>query len=435
MKRTITTAVISGLLVLVFFSASGNDNRYAVVTLNGIVNPVVAEYLTESIARAGKDGAGFIVMLMDTPGGLMDSMRDIIKAVLSSKVPVVVYTFPSGARAASAGGFIMLASHVAVMAPGTEIGAMHPVSPMLDFLKRDRDGQPSGVMEKKVLNDTVAYARSLAQKRGRSVQWAERAVKSAVSSTYREALSAGVIDFIADDMDDLLRKLHGRRIVLDNGPVVLSTKNVSRVDYSMDWKQKLINAFADPQIMQILFIIAIVGIGMEFKNPGMIVPGVIGALSLFMFLMAMKIIPINILGLALIVLSVVLFILELNFVSYGLLTLGGLVSFVLGSMILFDSPLPGGGVPMSSIIATLVFVLAFVFIVIRAAVKVHRTKVTTGSEGLIGETGSPVRAFMGRGRIKIHGEIWNARSDEELHENDNVVVTGVDGMDLKVKRK
>ena len=221
---------------------------------------------------------------------------------------------------------------------------------------------------KKVLNDTIAYARSLAQKRKRNIQWTENAVRQAISSTYQEALKLGVIDLIAEDMDDLLVRLHNRKIDINGNTVIINTKNIKAITYSMDWKQELMNRFADPQIIFLLFILAVVGIGMEFKNPGMIIPGVVGAISLFIFLMAIQIIPINVMGLILIIMAIVLFILELQIVSYGLLTIGGLIAFVLGSMILFDSPLPGGHIPMTSIIAAVVFVLGFVFLVVRLVI-------------------------------------------------------------------
>jgi len=411
------------------------ENKYAVMKLDGAVNPVVSAFLVDSIKKAGDAGASFIVIQMDTPGGLMDSMRDIIKAILTSPVPVVVYTYPKGAQAASAGGFIMLSSHIAVMAPGTEIGAMHPVSPALNFLPKDKEGGPAGVMEKKVLNDTIAYARSLAQKRKRNIQWTENAVRQAISSTYQEALKLGVIDLIAEDMDDLLVRLHNRKIDVNGNTVVINTKNIKAINYSMDWKQELMNRFADPQIIFLLFILAVVGIGMEFKNPGMIIPGVVGAISLFIFLMAIQIIPINVMGLILIIIAIVLFILELQIVSYGLLTIGGLIAFVLGSMILFDSPLPGGHIPMTSIIAAVVFVLGFVFIVVRLIINAHRERVTTGKEGLVGLTGRAFRDFSGRGKIMIHGELWNALCDEPVYRDEEVEVREVRGMDLVVGKK
>jgi membrane-bound serine protease (ClpP class) len=410
---------------------------YAVIELDGMVSPVMAEYLEESIERAQRDGAGFIVIQMDTPGGLMSSMRQIIQSILQSKVPVVVYTYPKGAQAASAGGFIMLSAHVAVMAPGTEIGAMHPVSPMLDFMKRDDRGGPAGVMEKKVLNDTVAYARSLAQKRGRSEAWAERAVRDAISSTYLEARRQGVTDLVAEDMEDLLRKLDGRRVEVGGsvGTVRISTAGLRPVEYPMQWHQRVANSFADPQIMLVLLILAVVGIGIEMKNPGLIFPGVIGAISLLLFLLTVRILPVNLAGIAFIVLAVVLFILELKFTSYGLLTVAGIASFVFGAMILFQSPLPGGYVPLTTIVATLLVIMALVFIVLRAVMQAHRGRVSTGIEGMKGETGEAIRGFTGRGKIFIHGEIWDAESDTEIRVKETVVVTDVRGMTLLVKRK
>jgi membrane-bound serine protease (ClpP class) len=426
------------LSIITLFSAPlAAKDRYALLKLEGSVNPIMSQYLAESMTRARKDGVRFIIIQLDTPGGMVDSMREIIKAIMASEVPVVVYTYPRGAQAASAGGYIMLAAHVAVMAPGTEIGAMHPVSPMLDFMPRDEKGDPSGVMEKKVLNDMVAYAKSLAQKRNRNIAWAERAVKQAASSTYLEAQRENVIDFIAEDMTDLLKKLDGRTVSMNERNVVIRTVNCSAVAYPMDWKQKFLNFFADPQIVLFLLIIAIVGIGFEIKSPGLIAPGVIGSAALLLFFMAMRILPVNIAGIILIVLAIVLFILELKITSYGLLTIGGIASFVFGSMILFDSPLPGGSVPMTTIISMVLVLLAFMFIVVRAVINVHRTQVTTGREGIIGETGLAMDDFddQGRGMVAVHGEIWKALSAESIRTGEGVVVTDVDGMTLKVRKK
>ncbi len=433
MKRLILLIII----ITLFSGPLAAKDRYALLKLEGSVNPIMSQYLVDAMALARKDGVRFIVIQLDTPGGMVDSMREIIKAIMASDVPVVVYTSPRGAQAASAGGYIMLAAHVAVMAPGTEIGAMHPVSPMLDFLPRDEKGDPAGVMEKKVLNDMVAYARSLAQKRGRNVAWTERAVRQAASSTYLEAQRENVIDFIAEDMADLLKKLDGRTVLINEKNVVIRTGNSAAAEYPMDWKQKFLNFFADPQIVLFLLIIAIVGIGFEIKSPGLIAPGVIGAAALFLFFMALRILPVNIAGIILITLAVVLFILELKITSYGLLTIGGIASFVFGSMILFDSPLPGGSVPMTTIIAMVIVLLAFMFIVVRAVINVHKTQVTTGREGIIGETGLAMDDFdsLGKGMVKVHGEIWSALSGEEIRKGEGVVVTDVEGMALKVRKK
>lgn len=426
------------IILLALLSAPlAAKEKYALLKLQGSVNPIMSQYIAESIQKASKDGAMFVVIQLDTPGGMVDAMREIIKAILESRAPVVVFASPRGAQAASAGGYIMLAAHVAAMAPGTEIGAMHPVSPALDFFPRDENGEPAGVMEKKVLNDMVAYARSLAQKRNRNVAWAERAVRQAASSTYLEALRENVIDFVAEDMDDLLKKLNGRAVAVDGRTVILRTAAVSAVEYPMDWKQRFLNFFADPQIVFFLLIIAVVGIGFEIKSPGLIAPGVIGVVSLFLFFMALRILPVNVAGIALIALAVVLLILELKITSYGLLTVGGVASFVFGSMILFDSPLPGGSVPLTTIITMAVLLLAFVFIVVRAVIKVHRTQVTTGREGLVGMTGPALTDFdgQGRGTVRVYGEIWDAVTDQELRKGDEVVVLGIDGMVLRVRKK
>jgi membrane-bound serine protease (ClpP class) len=430
--------ILYAILAIALLSAPlAAKERYAILNLEGSVNPIMAKYLADSIEKAGKDGVSFIVLTIDTPGGMVDSMREIIKAIMSSEAPVVAFTSPRGAQAASAGGYIMLSAHVAAMAPGTEIGAMHPVGPTLDFMQRDEQGGPAGVMEKKVLNDMVAYARSLAQKRGRNTDWAERAVRSAVSSTYLEAQRDHVIDLVAEDMPDLLKKLDGRRIGMNGKEVVLRTSGVVAAEYPMDWKQKFLNFFADPQMVLLLLVIAVAGIGIEIKSPGLIAPGAIGVAALFMFLMAIRVLTINVAGIALIVLAVVLFILELKFTSYGLLTAGGIASFVFGSMILFDSPLPGGSIPMSTIIASVIVLLGFMFIVVRAVLKVHRSQVTTGREGIIGEVGLAMEIFdgQGRGTIRVHGEIWKAQSGEDIRTGEEVVVEKVEGMVLKVRKK
>lgn len=436
--------IVQGIFLAVFAffivqAAQGAEaGRYALITIEGSINPIIAEHLIKSIEDANRQKAQFIVIQMDTPGGLMGSMRDIIKSILGSEVPVVVFTSPRGAQAASAGGYIMLSAHVAAMAPGTEIGAMHPVSPFLNFGQKDEQGKSmDGVMEKKVLNDTIAYGKSLAQKRGRSVDWTVRAIRDAISSTYLEAYRLRIIDLIAEDLPDLLKKLDGRRVEVNGRMVTLRTAGIEQLAFEMDWKQRIINFFADPQMVFILFIIAVAGIGFEIKSPGLIVPGVVGAVALFMFLMAIRVLPINFAGLALIVLAIVLFILELKITSYGLLTIGGIISFVVGSMILFDSPLPGGRIPMTSIIAVVVFLLLFFFVVVRSVVKAHRGRVTTGYEGIVGESGTARSDFGGpesRGKVFVHGEIWNARSAENIQRDETVVVAAVEGMLLTVKR-
>ncbi len=309
----------------------------------------------------------------------MTSMQEIIKGIMGSRIPVIVYAYPKGAQAASAGGYIMLSAHIAAMAPGSRIGAMHPVNILEQFSRKDPDaGSKTSIMERKLLNDSIAYARSLAQKRNRNQSWAERAVRDAISSTYSEALRERVIDIVAEDMDDLLRRIDGRKIAMDGGDVTISVSGLRPHEFRMNWKQRFLNFVADPQIVFFLFVIAVIGIGMEMKTPGIIFPGVIGGISFFVFLMAVRILPINIAGLLLIATAIVLFVLELKFTSYGLFTLGGILSFLVGAMILFDSPLPGFFNTASTNITMIIVLLAFVFLVVRAVVRVHSAKVSTG---------------------------------------------------------
>ncbi|HSV97521.1 MAG TPA: nodulation protein NfeD [Spirochaetota bacterium] len=434
MRKTIVRIALF-FIASAFAAPSFAADRYALIKLDGSVNPIISEHVIKSIDKANKEKVHFIILQMDTPGGLMGSMREIIKSILSSDAPIVVFAAPKGAQAASAGGYIMLASHIAAMAPGTGIGAMHPVSPFLNFGQKDEQGKSAGgIMEKKVLNDTIAYGMSLAQKRKRNVDWTVRAIRDAVSSTYLEAYRLGVVDIIAEDVDDLLVKLNGRRVDVNGTMVTISTANLSVLSFEMDWKERLLNFFADPQMVFLLFIIAVAGIGMEFKSPGLIVPGVIGAVALFIFLMAVRVLPINLAGLVLIILAVVLFVLELKIASYGLLTVGGIASFIFGSMILFDSPLPGGQIPMRSIIAVVVFMLAFFFVVVRSVVLAHKSQVTTGMQGLVGEAGVAIRDFDGNGKVFVHGEIWNATSEDEIKRDDRIIVAGSKGMTLFVKK-
>ncbi|MDY6932630.1 MAG: nodulation protein NfeD [Spirochaetota bacterium] len=419
-----------------FSSVLFASNKYAIIKLEGSVNPIISEHIVKSIEKAGREQVHFVVLQLDTPGGMMSSMREIIKSILSSEVPVVVYTYPKGAQAASAGGYIMLSAHIAAMAPGTEIGAMHPVSPFLNFGNKDKEGKNiDGIMEKKVLNDTIAYAKSLAQKRKRNEDWTEKAVRDAISSTYIEAERLGVIDFIAEDMNDLIKKLHNRKVEVNGDMVMLNTLHIGQISYEMDWKQRILNFFADPQVVFLLFIIAVIGIGMEIKSPGLILPGVIGAASFFIFLLAIRVLPINFAGLSLIALAILLFILELKITSYGLLTISGVISFIIGSMMLFDSPLPGGQIPLSSIIVMVIFLLCFFFIVVRSVIVVHKDKVTTGMQGMVGESGVAMMDFTGKGKIIVHGEIWNAKSDEDIRKDDSVLVKDIMGMTLIVEKE
>ena len=419
------------ILLLSFLVPTGvfseEMNRYGMIELKGSVNPVIAEHIVDSIKKANTDRLQFIIIRMDTPGGLVNPMKDIIMSIMGSEIPVIVFTAPKGAQAASAGGFIMLSAHIAVMAPGTRIGAMSPVSLF--------GGELQGDMRKKVFNDLLAYARSLAQKRNRNVQWTERAVTGAISNTYLEAKKLGIIDLVAEDMVDLLKQLNGMSVNTGHGKVTLNTENARQISYTMGWQERFLNFFADPSVFYILLAIAVIGIWIEVKSPGLIVPGTVGAVAFFLFLMAMRVLPINFAGLALIIVAIVLFILELKVMSYGLLTAGGIASFIIGSMILFDTPLPGFQIPLSTIIGVVLVIVLFVALVLRSVMRTHAGKVTTGSQGMIGEKGTAFRDFNGeKGKVTVHGEIWNALTDDVLKKGDECTVTSIEGMVVTVKK-
>lgn len=438
MKKTI----IFLLLVFLINVPVRASSSYGIITLKGSVNPISSDYISKSIEQANKDKLAFIVIEMDTPGGLVSSTREIIQSMMKSKIPIIVYVYPKGAQAASAGGFIMLAAHIAVMSPGTEIGAMHPVGIVPFDINKSGDSNSnnsdSKIMRLKIVNDLVAFARSLAEQRGRNIKWTEDAIRNAVSSTNQEALKLGVIDFIANDMDDLLLKLNGRKVKVDDGEIVISTKGLVALNYEMRLKEKFFNFFANPEIMFLLFIVAIAGIGFEIKNPGMVFPAVLGGIALFLFLISSRIIPVNIAGLLLILTGIILFVLELNFTSYGLLTTGGLAAFIAGALILFDSPdsvLPGMRIPWSTIIATVVVLIAFIYIVVRAVLKALKAGVVTGQQGMIGECGEIITFDAGKGKGSIHGEIWNVISMDDLKPNDRFSVIEINGMILKIKKE
>jgi membrane-bound serine protease (ClpP class) len=432
MKKVVLFLFVIALTIPL--TASSKKSSYAVISLDGSVNPISAEYIASSIKKAQADDVQFIILTIDTPGGLIGSMRDIIKEILTSTKPVIVYTYPKGAQAASAGGFIMLSGHIAAMAPGTEIGAMHPVSPFIDFNDVGDTQKKSTVMATKVLNDTVAYAKSIAQKRGRNLQWTEKAITQAISSTYKEALSLGIIDVVAEDIPDLLRQIDGRVVDVNGTKIKLSTKDVSRADYPMSLKQKFMNFFADPQIVFFLFIIAVAGIIFEIKNPGLIVPGTVGVLSLFLFLMAVRILPINAAGAILILLAIGLFILELKVTSYGLLTVAGIASFITGSLILFDTDLPGFGISIMSIIVAVLVIIGIMFGIVRSVMKAHKGIVVTGSEGLVGLIGKAHSDISKTGKVTVRGELWNATSEEIIQKDDTVEVVSVEGLTLTVRK-
>lgn len=394
-------------------------------TYEGVINPVAAEYFNLVLTVAQETGAAAAVIRLDTPGGLDSSMRLIIKDITASPVPVIVYVSPGGGRAASAGVFILYAAHIAAMAPGTNVGAAHPVAM--------GGGEMDAVMKAKVENDAAAYIKSIAEKRGRNVRWAEDAVKKSVSVTEKEALSLKVIDLVADDVPALLAAVDGRQIVTGAGKVTLRTRGAPLKDIPMDWRLEALKALSDPNIAFILMTIGTIGLIAEMYNPGAILPGIVGAISLILAFYSLQTLPINYAGVLLILLGVVLFILEIKVVSYGLLSLGGIASMVLGGLMLVKTDAPFLKVSLTVIIPTVVTFAALLLAVTGLAVKSRRRRPVTGSEGMVGTVGVAKTALAPRGMVLLQGELWNAVSEEPINEGEEAEVRAVSGLTLTVR--
>jgi membrane-bound serine protease (ClpP class) len=397
------------------------------LTYAGVINPVAAEYLEDGIESAERADRDAVIIELDTPGGLDTSMRLIIKAINAATIPVIVYVAPSGSRAASAGTFITLAAHVAAMAPGTNIGSAHPVAM--------GGGEMDDEMKAKVENDAAAYIKSIAEKRGRNAEWAEEAVRKSVNVTEQEALALNVIDLVADDMDDLLAQLNGRVVQLATGTVTLSTTGAAVVSAPLSWRLRLLNALIDPNVAYVLMLLGTYGLLYELMSPGAILPGVVGAICLIMALYAFQTLPINYAGLLLILLAIVLFIAEVKVPSYGLLTVGGVVAMFLGSVMLMKSDLPYMRISLRVIVPSVLGTALFFVFVVGMAVRTFGKKAVTGVEELVGSHGVARSDLSPAGMIFIHGELWEARSDDTVRRGDEVEVTRVDGLRLQVKRR
>jgi membrane-bound serine protease (ClpP class) len=411
-------------------NASTDRERVDVIEIDGIINPVSAKYIVRSIDRAHEENTQCLIIILDTPGGLMESMRQIVKKMLSAQVPVVVYVAPSGARAASAGVFITMAAHVAAMAPSTNIGAAHPVT--LGGKEQDK------AMMDKIVNDTVAYAKTIARKRGRNEKWAAEAVEKSVSITDEEALEATVIDLVSPSLEDLIVQLNGRKINLDEKhTTVLNTKDATIHRIPMNWKDKFLDAISHPQIAYLLFLLGMMGIYFEISNPGAILPGVIGGISIILAFFALQVLPVNYAGLALMILGVILFIAEIKVTSYGLLSVAGIISLLLGSMMLIENPTEYLKLSWQVIIPAVAASAGFFIFAVTMAIRTRLKRPTTGIEGLVGRIGVAESDFRPEGRVAVYGEIWTAESEDKIKKGDKVEVAKVDKLRLvvnKVKR-
>ncbi|MFC1555317.1 nodulation protein NfeD [candidate division KSB1 bacterium] len=414
--------------ILTVFSFGPADAQVVkLLTLKTAITPVSSEYILKAIEEAENDEAECLVIQLDTPGGLMTSMKDIIQDILGSQIPVIVYVGPSGATSGSAGVFITMSAHIAAMAPATNIGAAHPVN-----LGTPMDS--SSVMEEKITNDAAAYARSIAEKRGKNADWAEKAVRESVSITATEALEINVIDLIAPNLETLLSEIDGKEIEVALGTKVLNTKNARIQEVELGFRFKILDLIVDPNIAYILMMIGMAGVMLELYNPGTIFPGVVGGICLILAFYAMQTLPVNYAGLLLILVGVILFILEVKITSYGLLSIGGVVSLTIGSIMLFDSPLAFMRVSWKVIVPVVILTSGFFLMAIWLGLKAQMKKPTTGKEGLVGEKGKVTTVQGNEAQVAIHGEIWTAVFDEEISEHDAVEVVSVDNLIIKIRK-
>lgn len=400
--------------------------KVLVTRVNAVISPVSAKFITEAIDRAEAEDAVCLIIELDTPGGLDDSMRSIIKRILASKVPVVVYVAPAGSRAASAGAFITMAAHVAAMAPGTAIGAAHPVS-LMPSTPMDTN------MSAKVTHDAAAYIRAIAEKRGRNIGWAESAVRESVSLSETEALKKKVIDLIAPSTPALLEALNGRSVSLDQGVIKLNTKGAQVEEFTMNWREQFLEVLANPNIAYILFMVGLLGLYFELATPGAILPGVVGAISLILAFFAFQTLSVNIAGILLIVLGVILLIVDVKAATHGVLTVGGLVAMFIGSLMLFDYEDPALRVSLQVIIPVVLAVGLFFFLGTWLSIQALVRKPVSGAVGLVGEKGDARTAVDSNGgHVFVAGAHWNAVSKTPISVGSKIVVTGIDGMTLQV---
>jgi membrane-bound serine protease (ClpP class) len=423
MKRIIF--ILPALLWFLFGYAGNNfaaENEVYIIEIAGSINPAVADFIKKGIEKASEDDVSCIIIKIDTPGGLAESMRIIVKAIFASKVPVVTYVAPSGARAASAGVMITIAADIAAMAPGTNIGAAHPVG---------AGGKDiGGTMSEKVTNDMVAQVKSIAEKRGRNVKWVEKAVRESVSVTETEALKLNVIDIVAKDLDDLIRQINGRKIE-NKGVLKLDHPKITMIEESL--RTKVLKIISDPNVAYILMMIGLAGLYFELSHPGAVLPGVVGGISIILAFFAFQTIPVNYAGFLLIVLAIVFFIMEMKIASYGLLSVAGITALLLGSLMLFDENGTDMRLSWQVLVPTLMVVSGFFVVISGLVFKSHLSKPRTGATGLLGEIGVVKEPILQEGKVFVHGELWNAISKDPIQKGVKVRVVNVKNLVLEVE--
>jgi membrane-bound serine protease (ClpP class) len=431
--RAIFLLLIAGAVLLIPVGAGAAQNTAGerasgpvlVGTIDGAIGPATTAYVQRLIRQSSAQAASCLVIRMDTPGGLADAMRDIIQEIFASPVPVVIYVWPQGAHAASAGAMIALSAHVSAMAPGTNIGAAHPVSVGL--------GKMDKVMGEKVVNDMAAYARSLAQERGRNAEWAEKAVRQSVSIDAKQAHKLKVVDVLADDLEDLLAQVNGREVKVDKEKVTLKTLGVPVKTLSESLRTRILKHIADPNIAFILMLIGMAGLYFELAHPGVVLPGVVGALSLLLAFYAFQTLPVNFIGLLLILLAFILFFLEIYVTSYGLLSVGGIISLLLGSLMLYQQGEAGMGIAWSVLIPAVLVISLFFLMVAGLVLRSQMRRTLTGDAGMVGEQGVAYTDLKPEGQVFVRGEYWQAVSDTPAAAGDAVEVVKVVGLKLHVR--
>ncbi len=422
MKTKLLGIAAISLFLLIATNVLAERSEVYIIKVADAISPGTAEFIKIGIKTAEERAATVIIIELDTPGGLAESMRLIVQNILGSKVPVVVFVSPSGARAASAGVMITMAADVAAMAPGTNIGAAHPVG----MGGKEIDG----TMSEKIINDMVAQAKSVAEKRGRNAQWVEEAIRESVSVTETEALKENIIDLIAEDTDDLIKQLNGRELK-DKG--VLNLANPKKVVLEETLRTKILKTISNPNIAYILMMIGLAGLYFELSHPGAIFPGVIGGIALILAFFAMQTLPVNYAGILLIILAIIFFIMEMKITSYGLLSVAGIVSLLLGSLMLFEGSTPDMKLSLQVLLPTVILISGFFVAVASLVFRAQISKPTTGSMGLVGEIGIVKKALAPEGKVFVHGELWNARAKEPLDENVKVRVVKVVNLVLEVE--